>query len=381
MRVYLDNGATTKVAPEVVKAMIPYFTEFYGNASSLHSDGQEADRALQNSRLTIAKKINAEPEEVIFTSGGTESDNLAIKGAAYANRTKGNHIITSKIEHPAVLNTCKQLEKEGFSVTYLKVDQEGFVDIKELEKSITPHTILVTIMHANNEIGTIEPIEEIGKICKKYDVLFHTDAVQSFCKVPIDVRKINIDMLSASAHKINGPKGVGMLYVKKATKIQRVSDGGAHEFKLRAGTENIPGIVGFARAVQLTNDKECEEMGRLRDKLISGLLKIENTRLSGPSEKRLCNNANISFNFVEGESLVFMLNDLGIEVSTGSACSSKSLSPSHVLIAIGLKHEVAHGSIRFTLSRYTTEEEINYTIAKVKEVVEKLRSISPLQVK
>ncbi|MFH0979131.1 MAG: cysteine desulfurase NifS [Candidatus Woesearchaeota archaeon] len=379
MRVYLDNGATTKTDHEVVKAMMPYFTEVYGNASSLHSIGEEASKALQNVRKTIAQKINAMPEEIIFTSGGTESDNLAIKGVAYANKEKGRHIITTKIEHHAVLYTCKQLEREGFEVTYLNVDAEGFVDLKELEKNIKEGTILVSIMYANNEIGTIEPIEEIGKICKKHKIIFHTDAVQSFCKVPIDVKKMNIDLLSASSHKIHGPKGIGMLYVRKGTQIQRMADGGEQEFRLRAGTENIAGAVGFAKAVELANEADCQRMAKLRDKLINGLLAIENTKLNGPRE-RLCNNANISFNFIEGEGLLYMLNDMGIEVSTGSACSSKSLAPSHVLLAIGLRHEVAHGSIRFTLSKYTTEQEIDYTIEKVKEAVTKLRRISPLQV-
>jgi cysteine desulfurase len=381
MKVYLDNAATTKTDERVVDAMLPYFTEKYGNASSLHSAGDDANRAMQNARATIAKRINALPEEIIFTSGGTESDNLAIKGYAYANKERGNHIITSKIEHPAVLNSCRQLELEGFKVTYLDVDKDGLLDPKDVEKNINPKTLLATIMHANNEIGTIEPIEEIGKICRKHNVAFHTDAVQSFCKTPIDVNKLNIDMLSASGHKIHGPKGVGMLYVRKGTKIQRLADGGAHEFKLRAGTENVAGIVGFAKAVELSNENECVRIQELREILQEGLLRIPDTKQNGRPDKGLCNNLNISFKYVEGEGLLFMLNDMGIEVSTGSACSSKSLSPSHVLIAIGLPHEVAHGSIRFSLSRYNTEEEIMYTIEKVKEAVIKLRSISPLQVK
>jgi len=380
MKVYLDNGATTRTDPEVVDIMLPFFTEHYGNASSLHGHGDTAAQALQKARETVGRKINASADEIIFTSGGTESDNLAIKGLAYENKGRKDHIITSKIEHPAVINTCKQLEKEGFRVTYQDVDKEGFINPKDVEKSITDKTFLVSIMHANNEIGTIEPIEEIARICKRHNVIFHTDAVQSFGKVPIDVRQTNIDLLSASAHKIHGPKGIGMLYVKKGVKLQRISDGGGQEFKLRAGTENVVGAVGFAKAVELAKESDCIDMAALRDKLIKGLLEIPDTVLNGPREKRLCNNVNISFKHVEGESLLFMLNDHGIEVSTGSACSSKSLEPSYVLLAIGLKHEVAHGSIRFTLSKYTTEEEINYTIRTVKEIVEKLRSISPLQV-
>lgn len=381
MRIYLDNGATTKTDERVVEAMLPYFTEHYGNASSLHSRGTDANKALQNSRKVIAARINAMPEEIIFTSGGTESDNLAIKGVAYANKAKGKHIITSKIEHPAVINTCKRLEKQGFKVTYLTVDKDGLISLDELEKSITPKTILASIMHANNEIGTIEPIEKIGDICRRHGILFHTDAVQSFGKIALDMESMPIDLLSASSHKLHGPKGIGFLYVRKGTKIERIADGGGHEFKLRAGTENVSGAVGFAKAVELMDEKECERMVVLRDKLIEGLLAIPHTRLNGSRDQRLCNNANISFEMVEGEGLLFMLNDMEIEVSTGSACSSKSLEPSHVLIAIGLKHEVAHGSIRFTLSRYTTEKEIDYTIGKVKEAVAKLRSISPLQVR
>jgi cysteine desulfurase len=381
MKAYLDNGATTKTDERVVETMLPYFTEHYGNASSLHSAGSDASRALENARKAIAARIGAMPEEIIFTSGGTESDNLAIKGAAYANRARGNHIITSRIEHPAALNSCRRLEQEGFKVTYLGVDSEGFVDPLELEKSITPKTILVSIMHANNEIGTIEPIEKIGAICRKRHVLFHTDAVQSFGKIALDMRTVHVDLLSASSHKIHGPKGIGFLYVRKGTLIERLTDGGSHEFNLRAGTENVAGAVGFAKAVELMNDKDILKMRILRDRLIEGLLAIPNTRLNGSRDQRLCNNVNISFEFIEGEGILFMLNDKGIEVSTGSACSTKSLEPSHVLLAIGLRHEVAHGSIRFTLSRYTTEAEIDYTIENVREAVARLRSFSPLQVR
>ena len=378
MKVYLDNGATTKTAPEVVEAMQPYFTDKYGNASSLHYFGREAKGALDKAREIIAKKINASPEEIIFTSGGTESDNLAIKGTVYAHKDRGNHIITSQIEHPAVLGAYSVLEREGFKVIYIGVDKNGFVKLDQLEKAITDKTILVSVMHANNEIGTIQPIKEIGDICRKHKVIFHTDAVQSFTKVPIDVKKINVDLISLSSHKIHGPKGVGALFVRKGTKLKKLADGGGHEFHLRAGTENIPGIIGFAKAIELVSDMDLKQMTKLRDKLINGLLKIPHTQVNGSKENRLVNNVNISFNYVEGESLLMYLDDKGIAVSTGSACSSHSLKPSHVLMALGLKAEVAHGTIRFTLSKYTTDKEIEYTIKSVKEVVEKLRRFSPL---
>lgn len=378
MKVYLDNAATTRTDPEVVKAMLPYFTEKYGNASSLHEFGREAKETLDRAREIVAKKINALPEEIIFTSGGSESDNLALKGVAYFNREK-NHLITSKIEHPAVLSICKELEKEGFKVSYLNVDKDGLVDLEELESSITDKTSLVTIMHANNEIGVIQPIAEIAKICKKHKVLFHTDAVQSFTKANIDVKKQGIDLASFSSHKIHGPKGVGALFIRKGVKIKKQIFGGHHEFNLRAGTENIPAIVGFARAVELANNIHIERMTKLRDKLINEIIKnISDVSLNGSREKRLCNNANVSFKYVEGESLLLHLDMRGISVSTGSACSSHSLKPSHVLMAIGLKPEIAHGSIRFTLSRYTTEEEIDYTVKNLKGIVENLRKISPL---
>ena len=374
----MDNAATTQVALEVAKAMQTYFTKVYGNASSLHTFGRDAKDALEHSREVIAKKINALPEEIIFTSGGTESDNLAIRGIAY-NFGKG-HIITSKIEHPAVLGMCNKLEKEGFKITYLNVDKEGFVDLEQLKRSITKDTILVSIMHANNEIGTIQDIEAIGRICKEKNIIFHTDAVQSFTKVPIDVKKVNVDLISMSSHKIHGPKGVGALFIRNdlKRKIKKQSFGGHQEFDLRAGTENIPGIVGFAKAVEISKEKDIKNMIKLRDKLINGLLEIKNTQLNGSKGRRLCNNVNISFNFIEGESILLQLDMKGIAVSTGSACSSQSLQPSHVLMAIGLKHEVAHGTIRFTLSRYNTEKEIDYTIKAVKKIVENLRKMSPL---
>ena len=375
MKIYLDNAATTKVSNEVMKAMQPYFSEKYGNPSSLHSFGRDAREAVENARKTIAQSINAEPEEIIFTSGGTESDNIAVKEIAFTHSQKRNHIITSKIEHPAVLETCRFLEKKGFKLTYIDVDEDGLIDLKQLEKSITKDTILVTIMHANNEIGTIQDIEAIGKICKKHNILFHTDAVQSYTKIPIDVKKTNIDLISLSSHKIHGPKGVGALFIKKGTKIGSLMHGGGHEFGLRSGTENIPGIVGFAEA---TKTAKSGNMEKLRDKLIQGLLKIPETRLNGHKTKRLCNNVNVTFRYIEGEALILHLDSKGIAASTGSACSTKKLEPSHVLLAIGLKPVEAHGSLRLTLSRYTTEKEINYALKIIPEVVENLRKISPL---
>ncbi len=379
MQVYLDNGATTKVDKEVAEEVNRYMAEVFGNASSLHNFGQKAAKALEESRETIAGYINANQKEIIFTSGGTESDNLAIQGIAYANKDKGNHIITTKIEHHAVEETCRFLEKQGFKVTYLDVDKEGFIDLKQLEDAINDKTILVSIIHANNEIGTIQDIKKIGNICKKHDIPFHTDAVQSFTKVPIDVKDINIDLISMSAHKIHGPKGIGALYVKKGTRIHSFMKGGVHEFGLRPGTENIPGIAGFAKAVEISKKQDIDNMKNLRDFFIRKVLEeIPHTRLNGPKENRLCNNINISFNFIEGESLLMRLDSEGIAVSTGSACSSKSLDPSHVLLAIGLEHETAHGSIRFTLSKYSSKEELDYTIKRLKIIVKQLRDMSPL---
>jgi len=368
---YFDNGATTQVDPEVVKAMLPYFTKKYGNASSLHKYGREARKAIEDARTIIANYLNVKPSEVIFTSGGTESDNLAIKGVAEAHG-KG-HIITSSIEHHAVLNTCKHLEKKGFKITYLPVDKYGFVDLNKLRESIRKDTILVSIMHANNEIGTIEPIEEISKICRREGVLFHTDAVQSFTKVPIK----GPDLISISSHKIHGPKGVGALIKKESVKIVRQNDGGNHEFGLRAGTENVPGIVGFAKAVQLSKPSHVQEMTKLRDYIIDKILKIPDSWLNGHREKRLCNNINVSFKNIEGESLLLYLDSKGIAVSTGSACSSHELKPSHVLMAIGLRPEEAHGTIRITLSRFNTKEEADTLIKEVEAGVEKLRRMSP----
>ena len=381
MRVYLDHAATTPVDPAVVSAMLPYFTEKFGNASSLHAFGREAKAALEEAREQIAQKINATAEEIFFTSGGSESDNLAVKGVAYALKEKKDHIITSKIEHPAVLESCKRLEKEGFKVTYLNVDREGFVNPAQLEEAITDKTALVSIMHANNEIGTIQDIEAIGRICQKKNVIYHTDSVQSFTKLPLDVKKQNIGLASFSAHKIHGPKGVGALYVRKDVKRSLIKQihGGHHERDLRAGTENIPGAVGFAKAVELAGSQHVKTMTKLRDTLVDGLLKIEDTHVNGPKgERRLCNNASVSFHFIEGEGILLHLDVKGIAVSTGSACSSQSLEPSHVLTAIGLPLEFAHGTIRFSLGRENTEEEIRYTIESVKEVVGKLRALSPL---
>ncbi|MFH0861170.1 MAG: cysteine desulfurase family protein [Candidatus Altiarchaeota archaeon] len=378
MKVYFDHAATAPTDQKVVDAMLPYFTKQFGNASSLHEFGREAKEALESSRQTIAEKINAEPDEIVFTSGGSESDNLALKGTAFALRPKGSHILTSKIEHPAVLSTCKQLEKEGFSVTYLSVDSEGFINLKELESSITDKTTLVSIMHANNEVGVIQDLEAIGKVCARKGVCFHSDCVQSFTKVPIDVRRMNLNLASFSAHKIHGPKGVGALYVKKGTKLYKQMEGGHHEHNLRAGTENIPGIVGFAKAVELAKEEHIKHMVSLRDRLISEFLKISDTRLNGPRERRLCNNVNIAFKYVEGESLLLRLDMKGVAVSTGSACSSQSLKPSHVLIAIGMKPEDAHGTLRFTLGRENTLKEVEYTIDAVREAVEQLRAMSPL---
>jgi len=379
MKVYLDNGATTKVDSEVVRTMKPYFNKIYGNASSLHKFGRDAKEVLNNSRKVIAKKINAYDEEIIFTSGGSESNNLAIKGVAYNYRNKGNHIITTKIEHPSVLETCKALEKEGFKVDYLNVDELGLVDLDQLRKLINKKTILVSVIHGNNEIGVIQYIQKISEICKENKVLFHIDAVQSFTKVSIDVKKMNIDLLSISSHKIHGPKGIGALYVNRNVKIKKLNDGGHHEFNLRAGTENISGIVGFAKASELLKITEIRKMTILRNYLIRELSKIENTQINGSLNSRLCNNVNISFGGIEGESILLHLDLRGIAVSTGSACSSQSLEPSHVLMALGLSHEMAHGSIRFTLSKYTKREELEYTIRQVKSIVENLRRISPIK--
>ena len=382
IKIYLDHAATTPVRKEVIKEMFPYFSEKFGNASTLYSLGKEAKDALNKSRKKIAKIINARAHEIIFTSGGTESDNLAIKGVVFANKDKGNHIITSKIEHKAVLNTCVWLEKQGFKVTYLDVDKYGLLDPEQVERAITEKTILVSIMHANNEIGTIEPIKEIGKICKNHKIYFHTDAVQSFGKIPINVKKMNIDLLSASSHKIYGPKGVGFLYVNKKVNIEPIQHGGNHEYGLRSGTENIAGIVGFAKAAEVAKEeikKESERQTKLRDKLIKEMNQIKEAHLNGHPTKRLPNNVNFWFKGVEGEALLFRLNEKGIAASTQSACSSHELKASHVLTSIGLSAEQAHGSLRFTLGKDNTEQDIDYTLKNLNKIINSLRKISPFR--
>ena len=381
-RIYLDNAATTRTAQEVVDAMLPYFTESYGNPSSIYELGQRRKEAITNAREEIARVIGAKTEEIYFTGGGSEADNWAIKAAYEAYKNKGNHIITTKIEHHAVLHTCQYLEKQGARVTYLDVDENGLVDLDQLQKAITPETILITIMFANNEIGTIEPVKEIGMIAREHGILFHTDAVQAFGQVPIDVDEMNIDMLSSSAHKINGPKGIGCLYIRKGVKIRSFVHGGAQERKRRAGTENVPGIVGYGVAAQMaaeTMEERTKKERELRDYFIRRVLEeVPYVRLNGDPVKRLPNNANFSFQFIEGESLLIMLDMKGIAGSSGSACTSGSLDPSHVLLAIGLPHEIAHGSLRLTLGADTTKEDLDYTLEQIKEIVQKLRNLSPL---
>lgn len=381
--IYLDNAATTKTAPEVVQAMLPYFSEYYGNPSSVYDFAGYGKDAIGKAREEIANILGAKKEEIYFTAGGTESDNWALKAAFDAYSQKGNHIITTKIEHHAVLHTCEYLEKtRGARITYLNVDENGIVDLEELEKAITPETILISIMYANNEIGTVQPIKEIGAIAKEHGILFHTDAVQAFCQMPIHVDECGIDMLSSSAHKINGPKGIGFLYIRKGVKIRSFIHGGAQERKRRAGTQNVPGIVGYAAAAKRAVNSMEERTGKereLRDYLIERIMsEIPYVKLNGDPVKRLPNNVNVSFRFIEGESLLLMLDSFGICASSGSACTSGSLDPSHVLLAIGLPHEIAHGSLRMTLGEDTTKEDLDYTVEKLKEIVGKLRSMSPL---
>ena len=380
--IYLDNAATTPARPEVVEAMMPYFTENYGNPSTVYGLGQASKEAINNARRIIADAIGAKENEIYFTAGGSESDNWAIKATAEAYQSKGKHIITTKIEHHAVLYTCEWLEKQGYEVTYLDVDENGLISLEQLEKSIRPDTILISIMFANNEIGTIEPIKEIGEIARRHKVLFHTDAVQAFTQVDINVDDMNIDMLSASGHKFNGPKGIGFLYIRKGVKIKNFIHGGAQERNRRAGTENVPGIVGLGKAceIAMSNMKErTKKEIELRDHLIDMIIKeVPYSRLNGHPSKRLPNNVNICFRFIEGESLLLWLDQAGICASSGSACTSGSLDPSHVLLAIGLPHEIAHGSLRLTLSEDITLEQIDYTADKVKEIVSKLREMSPL---
>jgi cysteine desulfurase len=388
--VYLDNAATTPMDLRVIEEINTHFKETYGNSSSLHSVGQKAGQLLEKSRKIIASVINAKPEEIYFTSSGTEADNIAIFGTALKNRKRGNHIITSSIEHHAVENPCKELEKEGFEVTFLPVDKFGLINIEDLENSITKKTILITIMFANNEIGTIEPIKEIGEITRKYNIFFHTDAVQAFCKVPIDVNELNIDLLSASAHKLYGPKGIGFLYIRNKGKrvgggsfIQPIMYGGGHEKDMRPSTVAVPLIAGFAKAVEIAKAEmsdEAERQKKLRDKIIKTVLEnVDDTYLNGHPLQRLPNNVNLGFRYIEGESMVLDLDMEGIGTSTGSACSSKSLDPSHVLLAIGLKPEEAHGSLRISLGRFTREDDVNYFLEKLPPIIERLRKISPLK--
>ena len=379
--IYMDNAATTQVYPEVFDAMKPYFTEFYGNPSSIYSFAGNSRKAVEDARKTIADFLGARTEEIYFTGGGSESDNWALKATADAYANKGKHIITSKIEHHAILHTCEYLEKKGFEVTYLDVDENGFVNPADVEKAIRPDTILVSIMTANNEIGTIEPIAEIGKIAKDHGVLFHTDAVQAFGHIPMNVDEMNIDMLSASGHKINGPKGIGIMYIRKGVKIGSFVHGGAQERQRRAGTHNVPGIVGIGKAVELARDNMKERMEyetKLRDHLISRVMEeIPYAKLNGDKVKRLPNNVNVCFRFIEGESMLILLDQNGVCGSSGSACTSGSLDPSHVLLAIGLPHEIAHGSLRLTLSEKNTMEEVDFTVDKLKGIIERLR-MSPL---
>lgn len=381
-KIYLDNAATTAVRKEVVEAMIPYFTEKFGNPSSVYELAGESKKGIDKAREIISNALGAKSNEIYFTAGGSESDNWALKAAAEAYKEKGNHIITSKIEHHAILHTCEYLEKNGYEITYVDVDENGVVKLEELKKAIRPTTILISIMFANNEIGTVEPIKEIGEFAKEKGIIFHTDAVQAFGQLPILVDECHIDMLSASGHKLNGPKGIGFLYIRTGLKLRSFIHGGAQERHRRAGTENVPGIVGLGKAVAIameTINERKEKETALRELLIERILReVPYTRLNGHRRNRLPNNANFSFQFVEGESLLIMLDMQNICASSGSACTSGSLDPSHVLLAIGLPHEIAHGSLRLTLSHDTTEEEINYTIDKIKEIVAKLRSMSPL---
>lgn len=378
--IYLDNAATTRVDEKVIKAMQPYFSEKYGNASSQHLAGQEAKRALEESRRVIAKSIGARDDDIIFTSGGTEANNLVLKGLFFANKGTGkNHIITTKIEHDCVMNACKWLETQGARVTYLNVDEKGFVNPKDIEKAITPETFLVTIIHGNNEIGVIQDIEEIGRICREKQVYFHTDACQSYTKTEVDVKKQNLDLVTLNAHKIHGPKGVGALYIRNGIKIVPLLHGGGHEKGLRSGTENISGIVGFAKAVKLAKHKDINQMESLRDYFIDEILKIENTKLNGGKEKRVCNNINICFNNIEGEAIGGYLDAYGISSSTGSACSSHSLEVSHVLKAIGRTDLESNTSIRLSLSKFNTKEEIDYVLDVLNKTVEKLRRMSPIK--
>lgn len=380
--IYMDHSATTPVKKEVLEAMLPYFSEFYGNPSSVYALSNHSRLAIDNAREKVAKAIGAKKAEIFFTGGGSEADNWALKGVAYKNKDKGNHIITTKIEHHAILHTCEYLEKQGFQVTYLDVDEYGMISLEDLEKAITEKTILISIMFANNEIGTIQPVKEIGELAKKYGVLFHTDAVQAVGSLPIDVKEMNIDMLSMSAHKLYGPKGVGALYIKQGTNIDSLISGGAQEKNKRAGTENTPGIVGLGKAIELAYEQLEENTNylvSLRERLIKGIQeRIPYVRLNGHPERRLPGNVNFCFQFIEGEALLLSLDMVGIAGSSGSACTSGSLDPSHVLLAIGLPHEIAHGSLRLSLGTGNTEEDVDYAIEKLEGIVDRLRMMSPL---
>jgi cysteine desulfurase len=382
MRVYMDYAATTPVDPRVFEAMKPYFSEKFGNSVSLHKQGREAKEALDESRKTVASLMNAKPDELIFMGSATESTNMALKGIAFANRKKGKHIVTSKIEHHCVLEPARWLEKQGFEVTRLPVDRFGFVDLTQLEDAIRKDTILVSVMHANNEIGTIQDIEKIGEICKEKGVYFHADAAQSFGKIPIDVKKMNLDMLSVSSHKMYGPKGVGGLYIRKGTKIEPLLHGGGHEFRKRSSTVNVAGVVGFAEAARIQKEEmvsDAQKQIAIRDRLIKELLNIEDAHLTGHPTKRLPNNASFWFAYIEGESLLMQVDINGVSASTGSACSSASLEACHVLLAIGLKPQEAHGSLRLSLGKYTTNEDADYVLEVVPKSVERLREISPFK--
>ncbi|MBM6828068.1 cysteine desulfurase NifS [Anaerotignum lactatifermentans] len=381
-KIYMDNAATTPVREEVLAEVLPYFREHYGNASSVYAIAKESKKAMEQARKQVADAIGAKPEEIYFTAGGSESDNMALRGVAEAMSSKGNHIITTKIEHHAILHTCQYLEKHGFEVTYLDVDEMGKVRMEELEKAIRPETILISVMFANNEIGTIQPIAQIGALAKEKGIYFHTDAVQAVGHVPVNVEEMQIDLLSMSGHKLGAPKGIGAIYIRKGVKISPLIFGGAQEKKMRAGTENIPGIVGLGKAAELAVaelEQTRERLTALRDKLIHGILeKIPYSRLNGDPVDRLPGNCNISFAYIEGESMLLLLDALGIAASSGSACTSGSLDPSHVLLAIGLPHEEAHGSLRLTLDRENTEEEVDFVLEKLPAIVQRLREMSPL---
>ncbi|MDY2737138.1 cysteine desulfurase NifS [Intestinibacter sp.] len=382
-RLYMDYSATTPVKKEVLEAMMPYYTTYFGNASSFHQFGREAKEGLDKARAQVAALINAEPREVFFTNGGTESDNWALEGTAFARKDKGNHIITTKIEHHAILHTCEYLQKvHGFEVTYLDVDAEGKVDLDQLKRVISDNTILVSVMYANNEVGTIQPIKEITKIAHQYGALMHTDAVQASGNIPVDVKDLDVDLMSMSGHKIYGPKGIGALFVKKGVKIHNFIHGGAQEKKKRAGTENIPAIVGYGKAAELAKanmEHHVTELTRLREKLLNGIVEtIPHVKINGHRTDRLPGNANISFEFIEGEGILLLLDQLGIGASSGSACTSGSLDPSHVLMALGLPHELAHGSLRLTVGDFTTEDDIDYILENLPKVIARLRELSPL---